>query len=75
MENMKDRIKALDGLRGFAALSVYLSHSVFKAELVLPPLLAKIFYRTFQVGPNSVQIFFVLCGFLMAFFYPKIDKM
>lgn len=72
---MKDRIKALDGLRGFAALSVFLSHSVFKAELVLPPLLAKIFYRTFQVGPNSVQIFFVLCGFLMAFFYPKVDKM
>ena len=71
---MSLRIKALDGLRGFAALSVFLSHSGFEAEKVFPLPIANLFYRLFQVGPNSVQILFVLCGFFMALLYANIDS-
>ena len=71
---MSLRIKALDGLRGFAALSVFLSHSGFEAEKVFPLPIANLFYRLFQVGPNSVQILFVLCGFFMALLYANIDN-
>jgi len=71
---MESRIKALDGIRGFAALSVFLSHSGFEAEKVFPLPIAHLFYRIFQVGPNSVQILFVLCGFFMALLYSDVDN-
>lgn len=70
MKAMKDRLPALDGLRGLAALAVALSHSGFSplALTTLPIILTA--YNTLAVGPNSVQILFVLSGFLMAFLYP-----
>ncbi len=71
---MSSRIQALDGLRGFAALSVLLSHSGFEAHSVFGPQIGTFFYRLFQVGPNAVQILFVLCGFFMAYLYPKVPS-
>src|SRR6185437_13623965 len=71
---MKDRLPALDGLRGFAAFSVLLSHiGVNPLFFITTPLILNA-YRTLSVGPNSVQILFVLSGFLMAFLYPKIKS-
>ncbi|HSW97102.1 MAG TPA: acyltransferase [Candidatus Saccharimonadales bacterium] len=68
---MKDRLPALDGLRGFAALAVMLSHIGYHpASLISVPFVIAA-YNTLQVGPNSVQILFVLSGFLMAFLYPQ----
>ncbi|MEI6533079.1 MAG: acyltransferase [Candidatus Roizmanbacteria bacterium] len=71
---VKHRLDVLDGLRGFASLSVMLSHSNFNPVLFgsIPFLLP--IYKTLSVGPNSVQIFFVLCGFLMAFLYPVVPN-
>lgn len=71
---MKDRLPSLDGLRGIAALSVVLSH-INNSPLVLlnAPLLVTA-YQILAVGPNSVQILFVLSGFLMAYLYPSIPK-
>ncbi|NMC36362.1 acyltransferase [Candidatus Beckwithbacteria bacterium] len=69
---MKQRLTALDGLRGFAAFSVFLSHSNFDIKLFSSfPVLVYLF-KFLQVGPNSVQILFVLCGFLMAYLYSEI---
>ncbi len=70
---MKQRLDALDGLRGFAAFSVMLSHTGFDiTRIIQSPILDGI-YRIFSAGPNSVQIFFVLAGFLMSFLYYKVD--
>lgn len=69
---MKNRLTALDGLRGFAALSVVLSHLDVKQILqVFGPFFTAIF-RIFAAGPYGVQILFVLTGFLMAYLYPVI---
>jgi peptidoglycan/LPS O-acetylase OafA/YrhL len=71
---MKDRLPALDGLRGLAALGVVLAHINFQPQLIssAPTLIES--YRSLAVGPNSVQILFVLCGFLMALLYPIIPN-
>ena len=71
---MKNRLKALDGLRGLAAFSVFLSHSGFAFGSLIGIVFLQSIYRAFSVGPNSVQIFFVLSGFLMAYLYPIITK-
>jgi peptidoglycan/LPS O-acetylase OafA/YrhL len=72
---MRERLKALDGLRGLAAFSVAISHIGFVISKYtdIPLLIGA--YRTLAVGPNSVQILFVLSGFLMAFLYPTITNM
>lgn len=71
---MKDRLPALDGLRGFAALSVLLSHTGYNPILLTSAPFILTAYKIISVGPNSVQILFVLSGFLMAFLYPQIPK-
>lgn len=71
-EKKPARLTALDGLRGLAALSVSLSHIGFQISNIIPSEIAVTAYRTLAVGPNSVQIFFVLSGFLMAYLYPQI---
>ncbi len=69
---MKTRLPALDGLRGFAAFAVLLSHTGYSPSLFIPNPIIITAYQTLAVGPNSVQILFVLSGFLMAFLYPSI---
>ena len=68
----KERLTALDGIRGLAALSVVFSHIGFNIAAILNLPIVILAYKTLAVGPNSVQIFFVLSGFLMAFLYSKI---
>ena len=68
----KKRLTALDGIRGLAGLSVVLSHIGFNIAAILNFPVVILAYKTLAVGPNSVQIFFVLSGFLMAFLYSKI---
>ncbi|MBI1862778.1 acyltransferase [Candidatus Microgenomates bacterium] len=71
---MKDRLPALDGLRGFAAFGVLLSHIGYSPEAFISfPFLIDA-YRVISVGPNSVQILFVLSGFLMALLYPTVPS-
>jgi len=70
----RHRYKALDGLRGLAAFSVFLSHlqlSVFGIHL--SGWKATV-WQVLAEGPNSVQILFVLSGFLMASLYSKIES-
>ncbi len=74
---MKQRVRSLDGLRGFAALSVLLSHVGFLANnstAVIGFGVIRTAYQLFATGPNSVQILFVLSGFLMASLYPRISN-
>jgi len=70
---MKLRLRGLDGLRGLAALSVVISHAGFSVDKIwaFPPLV--FLARTLAVGPNSVPIFFVLSGFLIASLYSKVN--
>jgi peptidoglycan/LPS O-acetylase OafA/YrhL len=71
---MKQRLTALDGLRGFAALSVMFSHITLHPRSILDtPLFIHLYYML-SAGPNSVQILFVLSGFLMAALYPQIHS-
>lgn len=69
----RNRLPALDGLRGLAALGVVLFHSGFNVQLLgFFPL--QIIYNAFAVGPNSVQVLFVLSGFLMAYLYQNVKS-
>jgi peptidoglycan/LPS O-acetylase OafA/YrhL len=69
---MKQRLSALDGLRGFAALSVMFSHLTLLPQSIIDSPLFAYFYAVLSAGANSVQILFVLSGFLMAALYPEI---
>lgn len=71
---MKERFHALDGLRGFAAFGVFLSHINIPFATVLSIPAISFLYGGISDGPNSVQILFVLSGFLMAYLYPTIPN-
>lgn len=68
---MKERIKSLDGLRFFAALGVLWIHSwtahgnprFYIAGFDITKILA--------IGGNGVDLFFVISGFCMYYFYAK----
>ena len=70
---MKDRLPALDGLRGFAAMSVVLGHASIWNLAGNLPILPTILIAL-SADHNAVQILFVLSGFLMAFLYPVISN-
>lgn len=71
---MKQRFSALDGLRGFAALSVVLSHINLNLSIFSSFPIISVIYKSLSDGPNSVQIFFVLSGFLMGYFYFNVSN-
>lgn len=58
-----NKIKTLDGLRGYAALFVLIAHLPFKEKLM--PNFIITFLQKFQLGYFGVEIFFVLSGFLI----------
>lgn len=68
----KKRLIALDGLRGFAALCVVISHLNFKLRLISQSSIINYLFRMISSGPSSVQLFFVLSGFLISFLYPVV---
>src|ERR1700722_8703067 len=68
---MNKRNTALDGLRGFAAFSVFLAHAGFNIAALTNISIFLIAYSTLSVGTNAVQILFVLSGFLMAYLYSE----
>ncbi len=67
---MKRRLDALDGLRGFAIILVFLNHidSYFIANAV-PSFLKPVILFLFTSGNLGVTFFFILSGFLMAYLY------
>jgi len=72
---MKVRLTALDGLRGFAALTVVLGHlnDNYKFISGANPLFQQMYY-IFSSGGEGVLIFFVLSGFLISSIYSKISN-
>lgn len=71
---MQKRLTSLNGLRGFAALAVALSHLDNRLILQATGHWITAVFRTIAAGPNAVQIFFVLSGFLMQYLYPSINN-
>lgn len=61
----KPHLKALTGLRFFAAIYVVLFHHANAALSTFP----KFISRFFQYGYTSVSLFFVLSGFVLAYTY------
>jgi peptidoglycan/LPS O-acetylase OafA/YrhL len=61
MTQDKEHIPSLDGVRGFAALAVFLSHMAVR-NLVLPG-------NADFLGVFGVTLFFTLSGFLMSYLY------
>lgn len=64
----RNRLHALDGLRGFAMILVFLDHINAVPLIKTFPLLDQI--GLFGSGVTGVSIFFLLSGFLMAYLYP-----
>lgn len=71
---MKKRLPSLDGLRGFAALSVMLSHSGFNVQEIINLPITPYLFRIISSGTYNVQMLFVLSGFLMAYLYPVVSN-
>lgn len=75
----KVRFHALDGIRGLAALTVLWSHGGFFTFGILNGDQVKFTFfgsliKTLVAGTMGVQILFVLCGFLIAYFYEEISN-
>src|SRR5258708_7438428 len=68
---MNKRHTSLDGIRGFAALSVFFAHAGFNIAALTSIPIILVAYSTLAVGTNAVQILFVLSGFLMAYLYSE----
>lgn len=64
------RLQALDGLRGFAIIMVFLSHLDLHT-LEIPVLSPFINYLLVGNGGLGVASLFILSGFLMAYLYPQ----
>lgn len=63
----KERIKALDGLRAFAIISVLISHSAWKMNSQITVKIGSAdIHNIFYNGWFGVDLFFVLSGFLIA---------
>lgn len=60
-------IKSLTGLRGYAALLVYIAHMYHFNYFGLPPWVGSVLER---LGPGGVSLFFVLSGFVLFINYP-----
>lgn len=68
----EDQSAAIDGLRGFLAIAVFLYHCAWNDEAwvaSISPLLLKIF----QEGGRAPSIFFVLSGFLISLSYANLS--
>ena len=72
--SIRSRLLPLDGLRGFAALSVVISHLGINIESIVASPVANFFFRMISSGTTAVQLFFVLSGFLMAYLYPVVSS-
>ena len=59
----KEKLPFLDGIRGFAALWVLISHCIVATGCPAPPIL--------RSGSLPVDLFMVMSGFLMAYHYHK----
>ena len=72
---MQKRILSLDGLRGFAVILVVLFH--LNREIGFSKSLGSFgqFFSKFVFGGGQVgvDLFFLLCGFVIAFLYPQIE--
>lgn len=74
-QHPQERFTALDGLRGLAALSVFLGHSDFSLLVLRPFPAFLLLFQIFASGLVGVQILFVLSGFFMSLLYPVVlDK-
>lgn len=71
---MKTRLISLDGLRGFAALSVVISHIGINLQPIVESPVINFFFRMISSGTTTVQLFFVLSGFLIGYLYPVINN-
>jgi len=63
--DFRQRLTALDGLRGFAVISVFFYHYARAAERHSGSLLAGVTSQIFGFGWSGVDLFFVLSGFLI----------
>lgn len=71
---MKTRLLSIDGLRGFAALSVVISHIGINLQPIVDSPIINFLFRIISSGTTSVQLFFVLSGFLIGYLYPIISN-
>jgi peptidoglycan/LPS O-acetylase OafA/YrhL len=60
------KIKSLDGLRGLAAICVFLGHIRQMSEVVI-----YVPYRFFEAGSSAVILFFVLSGYVLTYSHDK----
>jgi peptidoglycan/LPS O-acetylase OafA/YrhL len=68
-----ERFPALDGLRGFSAVSVLLVHLNWDLFSITTSPIALHLYHI-VMSTMGVQYFFVLCGFLMSYLYPAVTS-
>ncbi len=68
-DKTSSRLSALDGLRGFAIILVFLNH--INTAFISPYLSPYLFGWIFADGVTGVTFLFILSGFLMSYLYPN----